>query len=142
MEEENCWGDTCGRDTGDIADDVDDELAIETGATIPTPKYPLLESLNANDVVGKCIECNNPYDEISGANLCTVCRDLILCCPSCHDKLDEFHCERHQTWKNAYFTFLERYTNFNIKKTSYKYCTTRTYHRRSRRMCARLFGSK
>eukprot|EP00984_Skeletonema_dohrnii_P025227 scaffold14341_cov74-Skeletonema_dohrnii-CCMP3373.AAC.1 len=68
------------------------------------------------DVVGKCIECNIPYDEISGANLCSVCRDLILICPSCHDTLHEFHCERHQRWKDAYFTFLERFTVEELEK--------------------------
>jgi predicted sulfurtransferase len=61
-------------------------------------------------VVGKCVECNIPFDEISGANLCTVCRDLILICPSCRNNLHEFHCDRHQSWKHCYFTFIERYT--------------------------------
>eukprot|EP00986_Skeletonema_menzelii_P021176 scaffold33469_cov177-Skeletonema_menzelii.AAC.2 len=69
-----------------------------------------------DDVVGKCIECNIPYDEISGANLCSVCRDLILICPSCRDTLYEFHCERHQRWKDAYFTFLERFTVDELEK--------------------------
>jgi predicted sulfurtransferase len=69
-----------------------------------------------DDVVGKCIECNIPYDEISGANLCSVCRDLILICPSCRDKLHEFHCERHQRWKDVYFTFLERFTIEELEK--------------------------
>ena len=68
------------------------------------------------DVVGKCIECNIPYDEISGANLCSVCRDLILICPSCRSTLHEFHCERHQRWKDAYFTFLERFTVEELEK--------------------------
>ncbi|KAL7541177.1 hypothetical protein ACHAXR_011632 [Thalassiosira sp. AJA248-18] len=61
-------------------------------------------------VVGKCIECQIPYDQISGATLCTVCRDLILLCSSCKSSLSEFHCERHQLWKNVYFTFLEKFT--------------------------------
>lgn len=72
------------------------------------------------DVVGKCIECNIPYDEISGANLCTVCRDLILICPSCRDKLHEFHCDRHQSWKDAYFTFLERFTSEELQSQKEK----------------------
>ncbi|KAL7433173.1 hypothetical protein ACHAXM_003518 [Skeletonema potamos] len=67
------------------------------------------------DVVGKCIECYRPYDEISGANLCTVCRDLILICPSCRNRLHEFHCDRHQSWKHAYFTFLERFTSDELQ---------------------------
>jgi len=67
------------------------------------------------DVVGKCIECYRPYDEISGANLCAVCRDLILICPSCRNRLHEFHCDRHQSWKHAYFTFLERFTSDELQ---------------------------
>lgn len=67
------------------------------------------------DVVGKCIECSIHYDEISGANLSSVCRDLILICPSCRDTLQEFHCDRHQSWKGAYFTFLERFTSEQIQ---------------------------
>ena len=62
------------------------------------------------NIVGKCIECQTPYDRISGATLCAVCRDLILLCPSCKSSLSEFHCERHQLWKKVYFTFLERFT--------------------------------
>jgi len=72
------------------------------------------------DVVGKCIECNIPYDEISGANLCSVCRDLILICPSCRNTLHEFHCDRHQRWKDAYFTFLERFTAEELEKQKRK----------------------
>mmetsp|Transcript_15679 Transcript_15679/g.31595 ORF Transcript_15679/g.31595 Transcript_15679/m.31595 type:complete len:255 (+) Transcript_15679:615-1379(+) len=65
-EEEDGWGDTCGRDTGDIAINNNnnsnsnsnecqsqrgsDELQAETGpATTPT-KYPLLESLQLKDI--------------------------------------------------------------------------------------------
>eukprot|EP00804_Cyclotella_cryptica_P001299 CCRYP_017906-RA/>CCRYP_017906-RA protein AED:0.35 eAED:0.35 QI:0/-1/0/1/-1/1/1/0/717 len=64
----------------------------------------------ASNIVGKCIECQTPYDQLSGANLCTVCRDLILICPTCRESKHEYHCDRHQTWKNAYFTFLEGFT--------------------------------
>ena len=67
-------------------------------------------------VVGQCIECTTPYDQISGATLCTVCRDLILLCRSCKSSLNEFHCERHQLWKSCYFTFLERYSLEELTK--------------------------
>ena len=63
-----------------------------------------------SDVVGRCIECQAPYDEISGSNLCTVCRDLVLICPSCKMAHHEIHCKRHQNLKNCYFTFLERFS--------------------------------
>lgn len=63
-----------------------------------------------HDVVGRCIECQVPYDDISGSNLCTVCRDLVLICPKCKKSHHEIHCERHQHLKSYYFTFLERFT--------------------------------
>lgn len=66
-------------------------------------------------VVGSCIECNEPFDEISGAILCTVCRDLVLVCPACRASLHEFHCDRHSSWKNDYFTFLERYSSEELR---------------------------
>jgi hypothetical protein len=53
-------------------------------------------------VVGKCIECSAPYDEISGSRLCSVCRD-----PTCQVSWREYHCRRHSAWKHCYFTFLE-----------------------------------
>jgi hypothetical protein len=62
------------------------------------------------NVVGKCIECQAPYDQLSGANLCTVCRDLVLICPTCHDSKYEYHCDRHRSWKDVYFTFLDGFT--------------------------------
>ena len=39
-----------------------------------------------------------------------------MICPSCRDKLHEFHCERHQRWKDVYFTFLERFTAEELEK--------------------------
>jgi predicted sulfurtransferase len=70
------------------------------------------------DVVGKCIECQLPYDELSGANLCTVCRDLILVCQKCRESKNEYHCNRHQSWKNAYFTFLDGFAIDELEKQS------------------------
>ncbi|KAL7509204.1 hypothetical protein ACHAXN_007369 [Cyclotella atomus] len=69
-------------------------------------------------VVGKCIECQVRYDKLSGANLCTVCRDLILICPTCRESKHEYHCDRHQSWKNAYFTFLDGFTTDELQKQS------------------------
>ena len=57
-------------------------------------------------VVGRCIECCDEYDEISGSRICTVCRDLVLVCPKCVSRLRENHCSRHSSWKGHYFTFL------------------------------------
>ena len=64
---------------------------------------------SSSSVVGKCVECAAPYDEISGSRLCTVCRDLVLVCPNCQANLREYHCRRHSVWKHCYFTFLDIY---------------------------------
>lgn len=66
-----------------------------------------MDSSSSSDVVGKCVECAAPFDEISGSRLCTVCRDLVLVCPKCQSSLREYHCRRHSVWKHCYFTFLE-----------------------------------
>lgn len=60
-----------------------------------------------NEIVGRCTECSVPYDEICGSRVCTVCRDLVLICPTCQTQLREYHCRRHSAWKDCYFTFLE-----------------------------------
>lgn len=68
-----------------------------------------------NSVVGTCIECGNPFDELSGSRLCTVCRDLVLVCPSCQTKLKEYHCERHARWKECYYTFIESFSERDLR---------------------------
>jgi rhodanese-related sulfurtransferase len=67
------------------------------------------------DVVGKCIECTSPFDEISGSRLCTVCRDLVLVCETCQNNLREYHCRRHSGWKKFYFTFLEVFSRDELE---------------------------
>jgi hypothetical protein len=59
------------------------------------------------EVVGRCLECGENFDELSGSRRCTVCQDLVLVCPCCESTLREYHCRRHSTWKDCYFTFLE-----------------------------------
>mmetsp|Transcript_3254 Transcript_3254/g.5913 ORF Transcript_3254/g.5913 Transcript_3254/m.5913 type:complete len:213 (-) Transcript_3254:2122-2760(-) len=59
------------------------------------------------EVVGQCVECLTPYDELCGSRVCTVCRDLVLVCPTCQKEKREYHCNRHATWKHCYFSFLE-----------------------------------
>jgi hypothetical protein len=75
-----------------------------------TPTIRVGEETLKQEVVGKCIECETPFDEVSGSRICTVCRDLVLVCPNCQVKLREYHCRRHSTWKHCYFTFLEVFT--------------------------------
>ena len=61
-------------------------------------------------IVGKCIECQTPYEEFTGKNVCTVCRDCVLVCANCVQKLrGEFHCDFHQYLKRCYFTFVQYY---------------------------------
>lgn len=59
------------------------------------------------EIVGRCIECAMPFDQLCGSRVCTVCRDLVLVCPKCRTSLREYHCQRHSKWKACYFTFLE-----------------------------------
>ena len=68
------------------------------------------------NVVGRCIECCQQYDVLSGSRICTVCRDLVLVCTSCQSKLREYHCSRHQIFKTCYFTFLEVYTKVELQQ--------------------------
>ena len=58
-------------------------------------------------VVGRCIECQAPFDELCGSRVCTVCRDLVLVCETCQLALREYHCSRHATWKHSFYTFLD-----------------------------------
>ncbi|GKZ01018.1 hypothetical protein MPSEU_001053200 [Mayamaea pseudoterrestris] len=62
---------------------------------------------STQEVVGRCFECDTPFEEVSGSNICTVCRDVCLMCHDCKAKLREYHCRRHAAWKKCYFTFLE-----------------------------------
>uniref|UniRef100_M4BDJ4 Rhodanese domain-containing protein n=1 Tax=Hyaloperonospora arabidopsidis (strain Emoy2) TaxID=559515 RepID=M4BDJ4_HYAAE len=71
-------------------------------------KRVLMTAHNRNEIVGKCIECQTPYDEFSGRKLCTVCRDLVLVCDSCYyTRYGEVHCTDHQYLKHCYVTFLQ-----------------------------------
>lgn len=60
-------------------------------------------------VVGRCLECEAPFDEIDGSRVCTVCRDLVLVCNECQRKIPEYHCKKHAELKDCYFTFLDRF---------------------------------
>ena len=80
-------------------------------ALSPNPDAP-----NNNEIVGRCLECGCKYDQLSGAVLCTVCRDLVLVCEACQKKLREYHCKLHQAWKEYYFTFLEVFDTSQLSK--------------------------
>ena len=81
---------------------IQDEKAAETQVSVNADDQSAI-----SNIVGKCLECDVPYDTISGSRVCTVCRDLVLVCPTCRESLRELHCARHSGWKSCYFTFLE-----------------------------------
>jgi predicted sulfurtransferase len=73
------------------------------------------EPKDAVDVIGRCFECNSPFDEVSGSIICTVCRDICLVCLDCRARLREYHCRRHSSWKKCYFTFLEAFSRNELE---------------------------
>lgn len=89
-------------------------------------------------VVGRCVSCAAPYDELSGSRLCTVCRDLVLVCPACAEALREYHCKGHQSWKGCYFSFLEQFDTHELQRQALELeqkweelCAPAGQHRRS-----------
>jgi predicted sulfurtransferase len=84
---------------------------------------------DATTVVGKCIECCTPFDEMDGSRICTVCRDLVLVCPKCQEALREYHCARHASWKTCYWTFLEVFDGTELLQQKEQLLTLRdTYY--------------
>lgn len=89
-------------------------------------------------VVGRCIGCAVPYDELSGSRICTVCRDLVVLCPACAEQLPEYHCLGHQSWKDCYFSFLDKFDTQELQRQAVELqqkwveaCTPSGQHRRS-----------
>ena len=52
-------------------------------ATMDEPCLEDDEIWGDNEVLGTCLYCSCPYDTYSGKNACTVCRALVLVCPTC-----------------------------------------------------------
>lgn len=70
-----------------------------------------------DNVVGKCINCSGKSDNLSGSIICTVCRAVVIVCPTCvktNPHPGEYHCSRHQFLKHCYFTVLECYTRSEL----------------------------
>ena len=66
-----------------------------------------------NEIIGRCLDCNEPHDIFNGKVCCTVCRTLILVCPKCclNNKYpNEYYCNRHRHLKDIYFTALGNFT--------------------------------
>jgi len=83
------------------------ELRIIDTATGKPVVDAVIDAKKKEDIVGKCIECRAPFDELCGSRVCTVCRDLVLVCETCQGDLREYHCARHASMKKCFFTFLE-----------------------------------
>ena len=67
-------------------------------------------------VVGRCYECKEPFDEIDGGTVCTVCRDHVLVCSTCKTKCrNVYYCEKHKYLKNTYYYFLDHFTVEELK---------------------------
>ena len=94
----------------------DQRVALPSSKCLITPlnhhisSHANVSNHDEDTIVGQCVECSCPYDDISGSRLCTVCRDLVLVCRSCQNKLYEYHCEQHSNWKLCYFTFLDKFS--------------------------------
>jgi hypothetical protein len=68
---------------------------------------------------------------------------LVLVCPSCQSKLREYHCKRHSSWKDCYFTFLEIFDAEELKRQTNQLLQLResltppAAHRNTRRTLSR-----
>lgn len=58
-------------------------------------------------MAGACEYCSAPFDQLDGARICTVCRDLVLVCPKCRPS--ELHCRQHAALRTCFFTFLDHF---------------------------------
>lgn len=100
-------------------------------------------TVGKDEVVGKCVECGAPFDEICGSRVCTVCRDLVLVCPTCQTNLREYHCARHAAWKTGYYTFVDVFDSNELSSQHRELLTLRdtflpaSQHRNVRRTLSR-----
>jgi predicted sulfurtransferase len=61
----------------------------------------------AATVVGACVECACPHDELRGTSICAVCRDFVVVCPTCVGRRREYHCRAHQPLKDCFFALMD-----------------------------------
>ena len=78
-------------------------------------------------VVGRCVECTSPYDELSGTRICSVCRDFVVVCPDCAARLREYHCVTHQSLKNCFFVLTD---GFSLKEIETHLVELRTHEKK------------
>jgi len=66
---------------------------------------------NETKTVGRCIECEQAFDEFDSTTICTVCREPVLVCLVCRKRMNsEFHCVQHRLLKSCYFSNLGRFS--------------------------------
>ena len=67
--------------------------------------------LSEREVIGRCVDCGDPYDTYCCDQRCSVCRQPVLTCPNCkkkrvdsefnqvmphHTAKKEYHCKNHR----------------------------------------------
>lgn len=63
----------------------------------------------SQEIVGRCVYCESPYDQFDPKCVCAVCREPLLACQDCQSR-PEFHCRQHIHLRNCYFANLERFS--------------------------------
>ena len=68
-----------------------------------------LDAPSRQEIMGKCVYCDSPYDQFEAKCVCAVCREPLLACTNCQNR-PEYHCRQHLHLKNCYFVQLERFS--------------------------------
>ena len=77
-------------------------------------------------IVGKCFECKDPFDEIDGSTVCTVCRDHVIVCGNCKIKCKNvYYCNNHLYLKGKYYYFIDK---FSIEELEIQMKELKTIH--------------
>jgi len=67
-------------------------------------------------VMGRCVGCDAPFEEMDGAVACTVCREPVLACHSCRLTGREQHCEEHAHLRGCFFRHLRRFSEQQLEE--------------------------
>ena len=60
---------------------------------------------------GRCIECQCPWEKLTGRMVCEVCRELALCCDSCSgNDSGVVLCDDHRYLRGHYYWHLDRFS--------------------------------
>jgi len=71
---------------------------------------------DACTVVGKCCYCEKAWDVFGTGDVCSVCREQVLCCEECRARLAEVHCGEHWDLRECYFTELAPFSDEVLNK--------------------------